>query len=75
MGHKDSVLCIALTKDEKQIISRSRDRTIKIWNFDEEKWSCIRTIPAVSGVVDSLSLNKENNELVFGCKQNLVIWR
>ena len=36
-GHEDRVYCVAVTPDGKQIVSGSRDRTVRVWEFASGK--------------------------------------
>ena len=64
MGHTKDVLSVAFSVDNRQIVSGSRDKTIKLWNTlgeckytiqDQEghsEWvSCVRFSPVVSNPI------------------------
>jgi len=63
VGHKKDVLSVAFSADNRQIVSGSRDKTIKLWNtLGECKWtiedqghsewvSCVRFSPQTSNPV------------------------
>lgn len=35
-GHKDSILCVAFTPDGKQLVSGSRDGTLRVWDLETQ---------------------------------------
>jgi F-box and WD-40 domain protein 1/11 len=69
IGHTDSVYCIQF--DNTKIVTGSRDRTIKFWDFNTLK--CTDTLKGHSQSVLSLQFNEKM--MVSGSSDNtLIVW-
>ena len=40
-AHTESVYCVAVTSDNKYIISGSHDKTIRLWNLKDKRQECV----------------------------------
>jgi len=60
-GHKNAVLCLALTKDGKYLASGSKDNTIRVWNTTEDK--LIDTFTGHRDAVVGLTFRQGSHEL------------
>ncbi|KAJ3127178.1 Glutathione S-transferase zeta-1 [Nowakowskiella sp. JEL0407] len=68
-GHADSVYCIQF--DLKQVVSGSRDRTVKFWDLETKQ--CLRTLEGHSGSV--LCLQYDSRYIVTGSSDStIIIW-
>ncbi len=72
-GHTDSVLSVAYSPDGKQIVSGSKDNTIKIWN--SEIGAEIRTLEGHSSWVNSVAFSPDGKQIVSGSFDNSIkLW-
>jgi len=63
-GHHDSVKSVAISSDNKYIVSASADKTIKIWNLKTGK--LIKTLKGHIGSVNSIAISSDNKYIVSG---------
>ncbi len=64
---------VAFSKDEKHIISGSRDNSIKIW--ERETGSEIQTLKGHSDTVTSVAFSKDDKYIISGSWDNSIkIW-
>jgi WD40 repeat protein len=64
VGHKDSVLCGALSLDRRMAVSGSQDKTLKLW--DVEKGSLIRSLEGQQGRVWSVAFSPDGTSILSG---------
>ena len=69
-GHTRNITCITLLK-EKIIISGSEDKTLRLWNYEEEK--CLNIITAHYEKIDSL-LTLSENKIAIGAYNTIRIY-
>ncbi|MEI7489390.1 MAG: WD40 repeat domain-containing protein, partial [Chryseobacterium sp.] len=74
-GHKDWISCLAVTQDNKFLVSGSLDGTIKIWNLENKsKPEPINTI-SINRRINSLAISHDGKILVSGDSGNTIkIW-
>ncbi len=74
-GHEGSVLSVRLTRDEKTLVSGSRDDTIKVWDFATGKLQ--RTIKPAEGDADiyALAFSRDGKVLASsGRYKTITLW-
>lgn len=74
VGHKDDVLSVSLSRNNRQIISSSRDKTIKLWNIYGE---CKYTTPELPEWVTAVKfgLADDNSPIVSAGYDRLIrVW-
>ena len=69
-GHLDRVNCVAVTSDNKYIISGSNDRTIRIWNLLEKKQETLSVENC--GYVLTVALTRDNKFIISGSADNTI---
>ena len=71
-AHNDTIYCIKYYSNEK-IISCSRDKTIKIWEENNNKYQCITIIKFIIWV-NSLLILEDKNILISSCPEGTILW-
>ena len=72
-GHTDKVFCIAVTGDNKYIISGSKDKTIRIWNLLDKKQEAI--LKGDAGYINRLVTSKDSEYIISGSSDGTIrIW-
>ena len=72
-GHSDIVEQVVFTKDGENLISVSRDESLKIWSIKERK--CIKTIKENIGVIPSVKISPNGNVLVTASyDMGITLW-
>jgi WD40 repeat protein len=72
-GHSERVLAIAVTTDNRTIVSGSMDNTVRIW--DLASGQLVRTLEGHSGGVDTVAVSRDNKVIVSGSRDRTVrIW-
>ena len=56
-GHIDAICCIAVTFDNKYVISAARDKTVRFWNLLQNKQ--IHVLDNFHEEVSSIEINTE----------------
>ena len=83
-GHTDSVWTVALTSDNKHIVSGSSDNTIRIWNFLEKRQetdlqghaSTVRTVLyAIANLLFLYLLIRQSEYEVFYTKHTKLFYK
>ena len=67
-GHEAPVNALALTL-QGELISGSRDKTLKIWDIETEK--CVRTLKGHTGPINAIVLGKKG-EILSGSDDTMV---
>ena len=71
-GHSDSIQAIAITRDDKYIISGSNDYTVRIWNFRDKRQEGVLEADAS---VYSISVTVDSKLFISGCSDGTVkVW-
>jgi len=72
-GHNDSIFSIAISSDNKFIISGSYDKTIKIW--DVQTGECLKILKGHNGRIESIAISSDNKFIVSGSGDGTIkIW-
>ncbi len=72
-GHRDWVFAVAVTPDGKQVISGSRDKTLKVWNLEtgQEKF----TLTGHSNGVSAVAVTPDGKYVISGSgDKTLKVW-
>lgn len=69
-GHTDWVNSVAFSADGKQIISASKDGTVRIW--DTKSNELLQTITGNYGIVYSASFSPDGKQIVFASSDNTI---
>ena len=73
-GHTGSVSSVAVTNDNKYVISCSNDSTIRIWNLLELKQEAVLE-GQNSSYINCVTVSKDNKYFITGCRDKLIcIW-
>ena len=73
-GHSSTVRTVAVTSDNKYVISGSSDNTIRIWNVFEKRQETV--LEEHLNWVNSVSVTSDNKFIISGCggyRNNLII--
>lgn len=72
-GHSQAVAAVAVSKDEKRVVSVSFDKTIRLWNL--ETGECLATLPGHSDEVDAVDITRDGRFAVSGSHdKTLKVW-
>ena len=72
-GHANCVLCMALTSDNKTLITGSNDCTVRVW--DLATGECRQTLTGHTGLVYCMALTTDNRTLITGSWDHTVrVW-
>ena len=69
-GHTNYVRTVAVTRDNKYIISGSEDKTIRIWNLLEKRQETV--LQGHLNGVDSVAVTSDNKYIVSGSFDNTI---
>ena len=73
IGHKNSVRSIALTSDNKYIVSGSFDKTIRFWNLLEKSQECV--LQGDFEEVVNVAVTSDNKYIIFSSFDKAIrIW-
>ena len=61
-AHTDSVICIAMTSDNKYLLSGSIDKTIRLWDLYDKRQECF--LEGHSDCVRGIAVTKDNKYIV-----------
>ena len=69
-GHKDKVNSVAFLRNSKQLLSTSRDKTMRLWNLAtrHEAWP----LPNESKAVWAAVFSPDEQKILTGCDDNIV---
>ncbi|KAF2075800.1 hypothetical protein CYY_002883 [Polysphondylium violaceum] len=73
-NHKSTVNCLGL--DQKVLdtfCSGSKDKTLRIWNYNNSEWGCYTTLQEHTGEINCLDMKR--NIIVTGSQdQSMIMW-
>ena len=69
-GHNSYVFNVAITLDNKYVVSGGHDKTIKIW--DMKNYSCIKTLKGHEDSVYSVVITHDANYIISASKDNTI---
>jgi len=73
VGHTDTVYAVAITADEKKVVSGSRDSTVRIW--DVKTGECLAVFEGHSQFVETVCIAPDGKRIVSGSGDHtLRIW-
>ena len=67
-GHKNKILCVALSSDSSMMASGGSDSTVVIWDFNTH--TIIRRITFATGKITSIKFSPDNQFILFGCSNS-----
>lgn len=71
-GHKDSIVCMALSADETRALSASNDRTVRMWDVSSGKELFCATPHANTYRVCAIALNMDGSLAAMGGDDGMV---
>ena len=73
-GHTENVASLALTSDDKYIISGSEDKTVRIWNRSEKRQEAV--LKGHTDYVLTVAVTSDNKYIISGCEYDnvIIIW-
>ncbi|OMJ89022.1 hypothetical protein SteCoe_8945 [Stentor coeruleus] len=72
-GHTSMVTCVAVTNDNRFVVSGSSDKTVRVWNLLTKKQEGALT--GQSSPVLSLGITRDNKFVVGGCNDaKMIMW-
>ena len=72
-GHTSHILCVAITSDNKYLVSGSWDKTVRILNFQDKRQEAI--LQGHTGYVWSVAITSDNKYIVSGsADQTVRVW-
>ena len=73
-GHTETLTSLALTSDDKYIISGSEDKTVRIWNRSEKRQEAV--LKWHTDYVLTVAVTSDNKYIVSGCEYDnvIIIW-
>ncbi|MBX9584196.1 MAG: hypothetical protein K2P78_09255 [Gemmataceae bacterium] len=69
--HQDTVTCVEFTP-QCNLVTASKDRTIKLWKLGTDKAGVIRTLDHRVGAVDVLGVSRDGGRVLFDQDKNRV---
>jgi len=63
-SHRDSITSLSFTP-QTELVTASKDRTLKVWKIGTEKAAVIRTIDHRSGAVDVLGVSPDGGRVLY----------
>jgi WD40 repeat protein len=69
-GHTDFVCSVAITSDNKYVVSGSRDKTVRVWNLDKKTQKAV--LQGHTDFVCSVAITSDNKHVVSGSSDKTV---
>lgn len=67
-GHRNKVLCVAISPDSTMLASGGSDSTVVIWDFNTH--TIIQRITFAIGKITSIKFSPDNQFILFGCSNS-----
>jgi len=67
-GHRDKILCVAMSPDITMLASGGSDSTVVLWDFNTH--AIIRRITFAMGKITSIKFSPDNQFILFGCSNS-----
>lgn len=71
--HKDTIMCLSISKDKKYVISGSKDNTLIVWNIETKKSVC-KLIGHVGSITSVKFFNNTNFVISVSKDMTWKIW-
>src|SRR5262249_36538638 len=72
-AHRFGVFCVAMTPDCPRVVSGSRDRTLRVWEFDSRK--CVTTLTGYSEMAFGVAVTPDGRRAVSGAHDGTIrVW-
>ena len=69
-GHSEHVTALAVTSDNKYVVSGSADKTIRIWNLSEKKQEAV--LKGHLNEVNCVTVTSDNKYIVSGSNDKSI---
>jgi len=67
-GHRNKVLCVAISPDSSMLASGGSDSTVVIWDFNTH--AVVNRIDFAKGKITSIKFSPDNQFILFGCSNS-----
>jgi WD40 repeat protein len=72
-AHTDDVYCVAISSDNKYVVSSSKDNTLRVWNLNNKMQESV--LQGHTGFVNCVAITSDNKYVVSGCQDSTVrLW-
>ncbi|KIJ11906.1 hypothetical protein PAXINDRAFT_45203, partial [Paxillus involutus ATCC 200175] len=74
-GHEGPVFGIAYLPGEKQVVTLSRDRTIRVWDAESGEQEGTSMEHDVAGWIQGFAVTRDGKKVLSGCQENgMGVW-
>eukprot|EP00817_Percolomonadidae_sp_ATCC50343_P003933 CAMPEP_0117422624 /NCGR_PEP_ID=MMETSP0758-20121206/3432_1 /TAXON_ID=63605 /ORGANISM="Percolomonas cosmopolitus, Strain AE-1 (ATCC 50343)" /LENGTH=408 /DNA_ID=CAMNT_0005205367 /DNA_START=512 /DNA_END=1738 /DNA_ORIENTATION=- len=71
-GHRDAITDFTFHPEESLIVTSSKDKTVKLWDFDSFK--CLESTPITSTRIRHVVFDPEGRCVLAGAQDNIKVW-